>query len=461
MNGVAKGRSCGYIRRNRAGFTLVEMLIVLLIVGVLAGALLLVAWSGGAVVVAQPVEVLPVVDRDYGPTLGRLLDGASRTVDLVAYEFLAESGAVRDLAEKLGGRSAGQPPGRPPVRVRAFLEGDKKGLGARNRRTAGLLTGLGATVQPDAEDCTTHAKVVSVDGEWLLAGSTNLSNASVGANREANILIRSPALGAAFTGWFEGLLASPGVPVSSRFPVGNVTLLTDGAYFPALEEMLASATRQVDIVLYHLDVNPWRPSPVDDLAARLAALTPRVRVRVLLERSDRFAPHITAANRRAARFLAARGVEVFFDRPDRFTHAKVVVRDGEEVLLGSSNWFRPADDRSHQFNVRVARPEVAAFFAGWIDRLIDEDGEPWAELPPGQPSLSPVAPAAGSGPPPPVAGVGASEPAGGRRVPGADEGPTGEGPGPLRPARDGSPSAVEAGATPVGPASAAPTGVGE
>jgi len=154
------------------------------------------------------VEVTPIVDRDYQSALEGILASAARSVDIIEFEFLSESGTVRQIS----GRLAEMKKANPALRVRVFLEGDKSGLGDRNRKTKSFLDRNGVDARIDARGCTTHAKVVAVDDDLLLIGSTNLSNTSLHANNEANVLIRSKALAKGFNAYFERLLAEPASP---------------------------------------------------------------------------------------------------------------------------------------------------------------------------------------------------------------------------------------------------------
>jgi cardiolipin synthase len=48
-----------------------------------------------------------------------------------------------------------------------------------------------------------HAKVLVVDGQWCLLGSTNIDHRSFGLNDEVNLLVRSSDLGADLERMFE------------------------------------------------------------------------------------------------------------------------------------------------------------------------------------------------------------------------------------------------------------------
>lgn len=64
-------------------------------------------------------------------------------------------------------------------------------------------------------------------------------------------------------------------------------------------------------------------------------------------------------NGKVYQYLRERGVSVFFDDKATFTHAKVLVIDGETVILGSTNWSESALTRNLETNVLIRSREFA------------------------------------------------------------------------------------------------------
>jgi hypothetical protein len=48
---------------------------------------------------------------------------------------------------------------------------------------------------------------------------------------------------------------------------------------------------------------------------------------------------------------------------------KIIVKDGEEALLGSTNWFRGDVDEGHQANFLVSRADTVAAIVGYFETL--------------------------------------------------------------------------------------------
>ena len=324
-----------------------------------------------AVSPAWTLEIEPVLDDQYLAKLDQMIDSAQTSLDIVAFEFLTENGEMKRLAGKLIDRVKVN----PAFKVRVFLEGDKDGLGERNRQTADWFNANGIQAFLDSTDCTTHTKAVCADHQTLLVGSTNLSNTSVRRNNEANVLIRSPEIGAGFESYFQTILSDQVATQSYTEPTGAVTLVPDAAYFPALLETIRTASSSLDIIMYYCAFSDKRRNEVWDILEALGERAKAgVRVRVIFDQSVKFSRHITWANLRAAGYLRQQGVtEVYFDDPDKFSHAKVVVKDGREVLLGSTNWYVSDFNRNHQLNVLIRQPEAGRLFQDYIVRKISEE----------------------------------------------------------------------------------------
>ena len=70
-----------------------------------------------------------------------------------------------------------------------------------------MLKEKGANIKFDSRDITTHAKLIIIDSEIVIIGSTNWSYHSIEKNHEANVVIRSPPLAKKFDGYFEKVWA--------------------------------------------------------------------------------------------------------------------------------------------------------------------------------------------------------------------------------------------------------------
>lgn len=344
--------------------------------------------SGGT---TAPAELRVVVDRDYLPTLVGLIDGARRAVGLVHFTFNAERGAGSVVAEALRRALA------RGVRVTGILDGVADGVLARNRRAAADLAQAGATLDVRGDGEVVHAKAVVVDGDQVLAGSTNLTDPSMASNHEANVLVRSPAAAAEIWRTVRRLKRGRAARHEARrVPLEGeaTTLLLDGAFIDSLEAAVDGARDEVLVVTYLLQV---APDAATESARRLFEALARaaargVDVRLILERSTH-APHVNRIARRSAAALARVGVtEVRLDDPGVITHAKVVVADGRRAVVGSTNWYGPGVENARQIDLDTEDPSAVADLAAYVQGLWTA-GEPLTA-----PGPAPVAAAGAAAP---------------------------------------------------------------
>jgi phosphatidylserine/phosphatidylglycerophosphate/cardiolipin synthase-like enzyme len=83
-----------------------------------------------------------------------------------------------------------------------------------------------------------------------------------------------------------------------------------------------------------------------------------VRVEVILEAKER-EDRTTRRNRRSGKILSESGINVMYDSLSTTTHAKLMIVDGQFILLGSMNWTYYALTDNHEASVLIQSREVA------------------------------------------------------------------------------------------------------
>jgi cardiolipin synthase len=151
----------------------------------------------GATATAMAVGSTPTAGRSTRARMlvQFLLATAQESIDLCTPYFVPDLGIRREL---LGARERS-------VRVRVLTGGpySDHGLVRRaGRRRYGELLEAGVEIREYASRMM-HAKILVVDGRWVLLGSTNIDHRSFGLNDEVNLLVTSPELGAALRATFE------------------------------------------------------------------------------------------------------------------------------------------------------------------------------------------------------------------------------------------------------------------
>jgi hypothetical protein len=180
----------------------------LLIVLLILAAFVLGIWTGRHLHQPEPiVGEVPLLDRDYYPEVISLIKSAESTIHIVMFELFfypdyPDSKTNLLLAELVNAQSRG-------VDVRVCLEGGEEFLGEdfveKQLRGYRYLEKHGVGVRVDPEGVTSHAKLLVVDGNRVVVGSTNWSYYALDRNAETNVLIRSAALASRFDDYFDKL----------------------------------------------------------------------------------------------------------------------------------------------------------------------------------------------------------------------------------------------------------------
>ena len=143
-------------------------------------------------------RVIPVTDREFHDLVLPELESARESIDLVSYaaKYYLDypSSKTNDLIEALSNaKDRG-------VRVRIYADDSQS-----DKATIELLKSEGLNVKLDSSNQTTHAKLLIIDSNRVLVGSTNWTFTGVEKSHEANVLIYSKELADRFTEYFEEL----------------------------------------------------------------------------------------------------------------------------------------------------------------------------------------------------------------------------------------------------------------
>ncbi len=313
-------------------------------------------------------------NQQYLPELMSLLDGAKTSIDLIQYNFFSESGDAKSIVDKLIAKKQAN----PKLAIRLFIEGDHGTGAARNLLTVAKLKAAGIDVVLDSKNLITHAKAVSVDGKHVLAGSHNMTNTSMDKNNEVSLSITSTPLAKAYTTYFNQLVADPSHLHPTTTKSGNVTMLTDTAYEDQLLDVISKATTSLDASMYDFNFDGKDPKAKEVMDALVAAAAKGVKVNIWLEQNSDASvdPEITKNNEAAAAYLRAHGVTVNLDDPTQISHQKFIIRDQQELLMGSTNWTENDFNERHQINWRVADPKLAQSLVGILKNEIATESKP-------------------------------------------------------------------------------------
>ena len=141
--------------------------------------------------------------------------------------------------------------------------------------------------------------------------------------------------------------------------------MTDQQYIGNVLPLLEGAQKSIFIAAFHIKYYESHPASNANLLVRrlIYAHERGLDVRVV---TDEYSTENNAHS-----ILFENGVGVRFDGKERTLHAKLIIIDGEIVVLGSTNFSHYGIDRNMEANVLIHDKEVARYFENIWDNGID------------------------------------------------------------------------------------------
>lgn len=153
----------------------------------------------------------------------------------------------------------------------------------------------------------------------------------------------------------------------------KVTTLIDEEYFPVVHEALDKAKKSIYIAMYAAKKEEDPDSPVNQLLDDLIQAHKRgVMVKVLLEEpSPKLESYkgLHESNKGVINYLTRAGVEAEFDSPERETHDKLVLIDGDTIIIGAHNWTYSALKLNRETSVFIKSSPINPEFKKYFDSL--------------------------------------------------------------------------------------------
>ena len=180
------------------------------IASALVYALLLILNLSAGPVPVEGVEV--VTDRQYEHVVGDAFARARSSIRMMMFEArYYESHLNSPTNELIEGLIAAR---RRGVDVRVILERRKENdrVSSSNLKTGALLSRGGVEVMYDPLTTTTHSKLLIIDGETSVVGSTNWTYNALEKNHEVSVLIRSPQVARTLQDYFQDVWQSCSPP---------------------------------------------------------------------------------------------------------------------------------------------------------------------------------------------------------------------------------------------------------
>ena len=309
---------------------------------------------------APPTASLtPVLNDEYPSAVHALLDKAQKSVRMVHLYINADT-AGDEIVKRLAAAA------KRGIAIHVLLEDTVD----NNLKRVPELKALGIEAKLDAANRTTHAKLVVVDGQRALLGSTNISYSSMYKNNEANLLVTDAVLAGFFQSYAEALWKDP-YASTKLTPVSTSAgkTLADAEYPGHATEMIKGAKKRIMLIVYGMKVNYSYPD--SDIFALIKLMGEAVKrgvtVRVILEQAD-YTTSINSVNVEAAKELKKYGITVRMDPLSQISHAKVLVAD-DEVIVCSNNWGHGGFALYHEVGLRTRDASVVKKMASYYDGI--------------------------------------------------------------------------------------------
>ncbi|MFB6290424.1 MAG: phosphatidylserine/phosphatidylglycerophosphate/cardiolipin synthase family protein [Candidatus Bipolaricaulia bacterium] len=248
-----------------------------------------------------------------------------------------------------------------------------------NQKTAMYLRNRGLTVRLDDPKVTTHAKIIIVDKEVVLLGSSNWNFPTYTETYQANLKLVSGKIGRFYGRFFDTLWRgeTPGnINLPQDSEAGSIVpLVSTGksrSYYDTAMKLIKGAEKSIDLVVFKITrYTNFGKSKSNLLTQALVDARNRgVEVRIVLD-VNTWSKKINQSNRETALWFLGKGIrQVKFDSPQVTTHSKALMIDGESVLVGSTNWSYYSLSKNIEVDVAIKNiPSVVKSFETYFRRI--------------------------------------------------------------------------------------------
>lgn len=181
------------------------------------------------------------------------------------------------------------------------------------------------------------------------------------------ILILISLMSLAF--FFSGSLPSTAM---SFFIRERISALENDEYFPALVDSIHDARESIKVIMFEVKYyKNYKESKSNDILNALINASIRgVNVKIIIEGGEPFlGADFSKGQESACDYLTKNGIEVHYDERNRTTHAKLIIIDGEKVVIGSTNWNYYALEENNEASVLLIDRKIAEYFELYFEKL--------------------------------------------------------------------------------------------
>ena len=151
----------------------------------------------------------------------------------------------------------------------------------------------------------------------------------------------------------------------------SARMVVDNQYFSIASKEIDNARKSIDMIMFELVYYPGKHGPSNKLIDKLIKAEKRgVRVRIVMEGGEKYlGARFVRKVRRTADFLKISGISVKRDGGGRTTHAKLLIIDTTDVLIGSTNWSYYSLTKNRETNVLIKSRPFARDFTRYFDKV--------------------------------------------------------------------------------------------
>ncbi len=301
-------------------------------------------------------KIIPVVDKEYFPVAKKLIQEARKSI-FISMFVVKRCWKVDILIEEL------KKAAKRGVKIKILLENNIRS----NPSIVNSLKSIkNIEIKLDSPQKTTHNKIIIIDGEIILIGSTNWTGSSLCYANEANVVIKNKNIAKYFQDYFNCLWndSSKDILPFQKF-TGKVIPIIDREYFNIVKRMMSKATNRIFVMVYSYKLSKTGNTKGDVLAAEIIKAKRRgVETRILLEKSSS-SERLNKMNKETIDYFKKHDVEAKFDDENTITHAKVIIIDNA-VILGSTNWSYSGLEKWHNTDVLIKEKRIVKFFVNYF-----------------------------------------------------------------------------------------------
>ena len=150
----------------------------------------------------------------------------------------------------------------------------------------------------------------------------------------------------------------------------ELNVITDRRYFQTIHNLFAELKRSIKIIMFSAKYYDKYPNSPSNILIRdlISAKKKGVKVEIILEYRDDEDSN-SRDNKKTGDLLAKEGISVIYDPSFVTTHAKVVIIDGEIIIVGSTNWTYYSLTNNHEVSIMVRSKEAIKSLESYFEDM--------------------------------------------------------------------------------------------